>query len=180
MSTEVCEGVAGVGTYEPYVTDSPEYRRQHAFVNSTFGPALDYDCIQCESQAGQWAWQHGQDPSLLGSYEAMCCACHVLYDGLRERMMGNTYTLGHTLTDEHKAKIGASGKGRITSDQSRINYSLSKRGENNAIAKLTESDIPVIRAMYADGHSAQQIAEFFGVSKQSAWEAATYKTWRHV
>jgi hypothetical protein len=77
----VCEGVAGVEFFEPLVYNSPEYQRVHRHVRETYGDAIEYGCIQCGEQAVEWAWQHGEDPNLITSYEPMCFKCHDLYDG---------------------------------------------------------------------------------------------------
>jgi hypothetical protein len=78
---EICEGVAGVDIYEPLVNNSHEYYRVHRVIRDTFGPASEWDCIQCEGQAFHWAWQHGENPQDYRSYEPMCVSCHFTYDG---------------------------------------------------------------------------------------------------
>lgn len=148
---EVCEGVAGVGTYEPYVSQSPEYLHIHAVVRGTFGLAKDYSCVQCEGQALHWAWQHGQDPSLITSYEPMCVRCHFEYDGRDLAAQG--FQFGHTIN----------------------------QGESQWSAKLSESDIPLIREMYATGEwSYREIGNVFGVHLVTIRDVVKKITWRHV
>lgn len=53
-------------------------------------------------------------------------------------------------------------------------------GENNPRAKITESQVVQIREMYESGWSSSKIAEKFGISKPTAWQVATRKTWQHV
>jgi hypothetical protein len=93
---EICEGVAGVDIYEPLAVDSAEYHRVHKFVREAFGLASEWDCVQCGRTAFHWAWQHGEDPRSIASYEPMCVPCHFVYDdntknGFKE---GNTVNLG--------------------------------------------------------------------------------------
>ena len=54
------------------------------------------------------------------------------------------------------------------------------RGSDCHQAKLTEADIPHLRAMHAAGDGLSVIAARFSVSKQAVLNAARRKTWRHV
>lgn len=55
------------------------------------------------------------------------------------------------------------------------------RGEMNPRAVLRESDVLSIRARYASGGvSLQEIANEYGISKQSIWRAIRGKAWRHL
>lgn len=50
---------------------------------------------------------------------------------MSETMMGNKRLLGHTHTNETKLKISIAGKGRILSEEARINISMAKKGSKN-------------------------------------------------
>lgn len=53
-------------------------------------------------------------------------------------------------------------------------------GSRMPTAKLTESDIPIIRRMLASGVEHQEIASRFGVSRTAITYINIGKTWRHV
>lgn len=53
-------------------------------------------------------------------------------------------------------------------------------GAKNGRAKLTETDIPVIRRRYADGESQRAIAKDYGVSQMTISYIVNRKTWKHV
>lgn len=54
------------------------------------------------------------------------------------------------------------------------------RGEQNGIAKLKESDIPVIRRLRKDGMIIKDIAQIFGVSFEAIRKVLTGKNWNWV
>lgn len=54
------------------------------------------------------------------------------------------------------------------------------KGSRHGCAKLSESDIPVIRTMLSGGRTQSQIAETFGVSKVAIGRIARGQNWRHV
>ena len=56
---------------------------------------------------------------------------------------------------------------------------LNRRGENNHRAKLTESDVRLIRQLHPD-LSYRVLARKFEVSKRAIESAVTRKTWRHI
>lgn len=148
---EVCEGVAGVGTFAPYVTDSPEYRHIHSMLFNLRNSAICHMCIQCGERAEHWAWQHGQNPSLIDSYEPMCAACHTLYDG-SGAPVGNQYALGGT----------------------------HMRGSGNHQAKLTESDVLEIRRLRALGYRQVVLAEMYGVDRRVVNDITARRSWKHI
>lgn len=57
---------------------------------------------------------------------------------------------------------------------------LSRRGERNPRAKLTESDVRLIRALGDHGLTQRAIAAKFDVSKRAIEAVLTGRTWRHV
>lgn len=50
----------------------------------------------------------------------------------------------------------------------------------DAAKKLTESKVRKMRQYYKDGHSTRDIAAWFDVSANRAWQVVTYRAWRHV
>ncbi|WP_079134545.1 HNH endonuclease [Streptomyces sp. EN16] len=53
-------------------------------------------------------------------------------------------------------------------------------GERHHLAVLSEPKVRELRRRYAAGESAQSMAAEFGVSRHSAWRAATGQSWKHV
>jgi hypothetical protein len=54
------------------------------------------------------------------------------------------------------------------------------RGSSVAGSILTESDIPKIRKLRAEGKKLKEIAELFGVGTVAICQVATGKTWAHI
>ena len=54
------------------------------------------------------------------------------------------------------------------------------KGSRQHDAKLTESDIPVIRQMRKDGMVLREIAEKYSISNAKISEIINYKAWKHV
>lgn len=76
--------------------------------------------------------------------------------------------LGHQR--DNLADMWAKGRGRIT----RI------YGERQHLAKLRETDIPVIRARHEAGESQRRIARAYNVDKTTIQNIVHRKTWQHV
>lgn len=57
---------------------------------------------------------------------------------------------------------------------------LTRRGERNHRAKLTESDVRLIRTLGAHGLTQRAIAAKFEVSKRAVEAVLTGQSWRHV
>lgn len=55
-----------------------------------------------------------------------------------------------------------------------------RRGERNHRAKLTESDVRLIRTLGAHGLTQRAIAAKFEVSKRAIEAVLTGQSWRHV
>lgn len=53
-------------------------------------------------------------------------------------------------------------------------------GEMHGNAKLTADNVRELRWLYADGATLRQLAEKFGVSNVSIYNAVSGKTWRHL
>ena len=53
-------------------------------------------------------------------------------------------------------------------------------GSRNGLAKLTEGDIPKIRALIAQGVMGKDIAVQFGMSRTAISNIKTNTKWRHV
>lgn len=54
------------------------------------------------------------------------------------------------------------------------------RGERQGLSKLTEADIPQIRALLRQGRTQREVAERFGVSDVTVSAVARGRTWSHV
>uniref|UniRef100_A0A6M3IFD4 GIY-YIG domain-containing protein n=1 Tax=viral metagenome TaxID=1070528 RepID=A0A6M3IFD4_9ZZZZ len=87
-------------------------------------------------------------------------------------------------SEETKRRIGAANLGRVLGPQSeehKRNISEANRGENNANAKLTEQDVREIMVLLEDGVlSQQQIADRYGVSRETVRLIKRRRTWAHV
>ncbi|MFE7624277.1 HNH endonuclease [Streptomyces sp. NPDC057509] len=64
--------------------------------------------------------------------------------------------------------------------QHREQHGTTARGERFWSARLTSDKVRELRRRYAAGESAQSMAVEFGVSRHSAWKAATGRSWQHV
>lgn len=64
--------------------------------------------------------------------------------------------------------------------QDAILHGTSRTGSRNFFARLTEADVPRIRAMRAEGASLRTIAQAFGVSRMTISRIASGRTWRHA
>jgi hypothetical protein len=53
-------------------------------------------------------------------------------------------------------------------------------GSKRKLAKLKESDIPIIRELWKRGQSMQQIALVHGVHRNTIQQVLSSKTWKHV
>ena len=53
-------------------------------------------------------------------------------------------------------------------------------GEKNGMAKLKESDIPIIRQLLRDGISQYKIAERFNVSRSAIENIKVRNDWNHI
>jgi thiamine biosynthesis protein ThiC len=153
---DICEGVAGVDEFDAFETGSREYLRIHGLVNRIKGPAYGYRCIQCGELANKWAWQHGEDPNLIRSYEAMCNICHFHYDD-------NGKFTGHLIGNRHTVGMN-------------VNV-----GIDNAMSKLTEEQVLDIRDMWDTGlYRQKEIAEYFGRGLMTIKDIIYKNTWRHI
>ena len=53
-------------------------------------------------------------------------------------------------------------------------------GESHGNAKLTGDNVRELRVLHANGATLRQLAEKFGVSNVSIYNAVSGKTWRHL
>jgi hypothetical protein len=121
-------------------------------------------------------------------------------------MKGNTYTKGHTLTDEHKKKISESQLGipkhsdetkKIISEknggenngmygkrhtkESLLKISESSKGSNHNQAKLTEDSVLLIRLYHKNKtHNQKVLAKMFGVSYSTIQKIIHRHLWAHI
>jgi hypothetical protein len=88
-------------------------------------------------------------------------------------------------TDEHKRNLGNARRGKGFSDKQRARHSeilpeVASRGERHYRAKLTSSDVVVIRQRLASGETQHAIAGDYGVSRSTVLQIKTNRTWKHV
>lgn len=62
----------------------------------------------------------------------------------------------------------------------RDNSKLASRGESNPSAKLTETEVILMREMKEEGYGLTELGKLFGVSKHAAWDIVTRRKWKHV
>ena len=55
-----------------------------------------------------------------------------------------------------------------------------RRGEDAARAKLVPFQVIEMRECFALGQSVRDLAERFGVSRNSAWRIVTHRNWKHI
>jgi hypothetical protein len=78
-----------------------------------------------------------------------------------DALYGNSHTLGHKLTAEHKAKVG-------------------KKGSENHESKLCDESVREIRIALSKGVNGRKLGEQYGVDRQTIWKIKTGKSWTHV
>lgn len=69
---------------------------------------------------------------------------------------------------------------RIENEQDKFSHGTSSRGEGNASAKLTNTDVLDIRKRVANGERYHSIADAFNVSIASICLIANRNTWKHI
>lgn len=62
----------------------------------------------------------------------------------------------------------------------KIGHSVSPKGEQCGLSKITEEDVKTIRREWALGTSTEELANRFGVVSSNIVRIATYKAWVHV
>jgi NAD-dependent SIR2 family protein deacetylase len=60
-----------------------EYKRLHERIAKTRGPAKNYLCIDCPSEANDWSWIHDTDQMNVLNYNPRCRKCHLIYDEVK-------------------------------------------------------------------------------------------------
>ncbi len=82
--------------------------------------------------------------------------------------------------DQHFSRLLPGLLARGDSSGSRLHPEKLCRGSAQHDAKLTEADIPVIRARLATGDTLRITAEAFGVSIPTIWRIKMGRAWRHA
>jgi len=81
----------------------------------------------------------------------------------------------HLFVGSHADNMAdANSKGRLGNGLTAL------RGSSNPKAKLCERDIPIIRAMKAEGKTFREISEKFGTSLEAIKNVVYGKAWGHV
>ncbi len=169
-----CEGVAGVELWPPLVTKSHRYRIIHELLKGARGVARNYKCIQCEDPAREWAWQRGEDPNLISSYEPMCRSCHLLYDLTTEWITA----IRKSLTGSKRANHTPETKVKLSLALQGNRNGLGKNLGNRNGAKLTVDNVNEIRMKYTTGEYTQgALAEEYGVTQSTVGRALRHESW---
>lgn len=79
---------------------------------------------------------------------------------------------------EHRVRMGLQPCGDRSGP--RLHPESYPRGSRHRMSKLTEGDIPVIRARNDAGESNAAIAQSYGVSSRAIWQLLHGITWKHV
>lgn len=91
---------------------------------------------------------------------------------------GHLYYGTHNENSRDMVDSGRSLKGR---SNTKLKGRPTKfKGSRNRNARLTESDIPVIRSLILSGKTHKEIGEMYAVSSTCIGYISTNKTWRHV
>lgn len=141
-----------------------EYNRTHDLVRLVRGDAWLYPCVDCNSRGAEWSYVNGTCRNDISNYEPRCNSCHLKYD----------------YTDERRLKLSKSLEKPLSKSPRWTNKS-SKSGSGNGRAKLAESDVLEIRAMYATGNwTKRQIANLYGVTDVAISKIIHRQTWSHL
>lgn len=82
--------------------------------------------------------------------------------------------------DRHWARLHPERLARGDKSGARLHPETRARGSKSGMARLTESDIPVIFAKFAAGLSKTNIARMYGVGTSTIGSVLSRETWRHV
>lgn len=100
---------------------------------------------------------------------------HADVSGHKNPMFGKTHT------EEARNSIREARTGSKASELSREKMSEKRKGEKNIKAKLTESDVLLIRELYYQKNISQStIAEQFNVERPCIYKIIHYRTWKHL
>lgn len=131
------------------------YSTAHSRVRRKYGRASEYICENCDNDARDWAWIHGQDRGDPDSYMPLCKSCHSKYDGF------NRNALGAIRSEETRRLMGA-------------------KGSQNVHAILNEDAVLVIRCKASCGATNRQLADEYGVHIRTIRDIINNNTWRHI
>jgi len=125
---------------------------------------------------GQYVMARYNDVGPYAKWNVKIVTCSL---NLEEAMVGNSFGsahkgrinpfLGRKHTKQTKAKMRAALLGHKRSV-----------GSWNGSAKISEEDVPKIRALYNEGYRQHKIAEIFGISQMMISYIVRGKKWRHV
>jgi hypothetical protein len=110
-----------------------------------------------------------------------CCNPAHLRLGTQGENIRDAATKGRLLTgDANPSRRSPHLLARGNANGARKHPEGRKRGTEQKAAKLTEADIPVIRARRKTGEPLSAIAKTYSVSLQTIWRIANRKRWNHL
>jgi hypothetical protein len=87
---------------------------------------------------------------------------------------------GRPVSEETRRKIGASNSGKVRSAEVCRQIADGRRGEKAPTAKITDADVPVIRALRTAGYTGSQVGSMYGITKTSCDGIFKRVTWTHI
>ena len=109
------------------------YSVRHARLHKERGRATDYECVDCDGPAEEWAQIHtedGLDP--WADYVPLCHQCHTEYDHESRVSKVSASKMGRKrgpLPDQWRNKISATQKGRSKSEETKQKIRAATQGK---------------------------------------------------
>lgn len=122
--------------------------------------------------AHRWIWQRTNGPIQDGLWVLHHCD-HRPCVRLSHLYLGTHAENTRDAMDRHRLARGDRNAAHLYPERR-------PRGAKHGIAKLTESDIPIIRSERARGVPRAELARRFGVSGATIWSVVTGETWGHA
>jgi hypothetical protein len=97
----------------------PAYMKAHDLVTKQYGPAREYDCVDCGKPARDWSFNYSADVEVEttargapysfdpAAYEPRCSSCHMRYDMAQDERVKEAMTRGQRRGNETQARLRA-------------------------------------------------------------------------
>ncbi len=120
-----------------------------------------------------------------------CCNPAHLFLGTSADNNADRHSKGRTASGERSGRLlrperyvgrstGPRHPARGDANGARRHIHRMPRGEGHAKAKFTEPDVQFARFLYANGHSAEELAPLFRVHASAVLSAVYGRTWKHL